>query len=83
MVDEVRTGTYRQVFHSVQLISGKEDAANNFARGHGTIGKEISDLVLGRVRKLADNCTGLQGFTAFNACGGGTGSGLACLLLER
>merc|ERR1711907_805092 len=49
----------------------------------GTIGKEIVDLVLDRIRKLADNCTGLQGFMAFNACGGGTGSGLACLLLER
>ena len=61
VVDEVRTGTYRQLFHPEQLISGKEDAANNFARGHYTIGKEIVDLVLDRIRKLADNCTGLQG----------------------
>ena len=36
VVDEVRTGTYRQLFHPEQLISGKEDAANNFARGHYT-----------------------------------------------
>merc|ERR1712136_427115 len=63
---EVRTGTYRQLFHPEQLISGKEDAANNFARGHYTIGKEIVDLVLDRTRKLADNCTGLQGFLAYN-----------------
>merc|ERR1711933_679949 len=83
MGDEVRTGTYRQLFHPEQLISGKEDAANNFARGHYTIGKEIVDLVLDRIRKLADNCTGLQGFMIFNACGGGTGSGLARLMLER
>ncbi len=62
VVDEVRTGTYRQLFHPEQLITGKEDAANNFARGHYTIGKEIVDLVLDRIRKLADNCTGLQGF---------------------
>ena len=27
-------------------------------RGHYTIGKEIVDLVLDRIRKLADNCTG-------------------------
>ena len=47
---------YRQLFHPEQLISGKEDAANNFARGHYTIGKEIVDLVLDRIRKLADNC---------------------------
>lgn len=58
MIDEVRTGTYRQLFHPEQLISGKEDAANNFARGHYTIGKEIVDLCLDRIRKLADNCTG-------------------------
>ena len=36
---------------------GPKDAANNFARGHYTIGKEIVDLVLDRIRKLADNCS--------------------------
>src|SRR3984957_6164429 len=41
------------------------------------------DVVLDRVRKLADNCTGLQGFLIFHAVGGGTGSGLGALLLER
>ncbi|KAF0301363.1 Tubulin alpha-1D chain [Amphibalanus amphitrite] len=55
---EVRTGTYRQLFHPEQLITGKEDAANNYARGHYTIGKELVDLVLDRIRKLADQCTG-------------------------
>ncbi|PPR81286.1 hypothetical protein GOBAR_AA39428 [Gossypium barbadense] len=83
VIDAVRTGTYRQLFHPEQLISGKEDAANNFARGHYTVGREIVDLCLDRVRKLADNCTGLQGFLVFNAVGGGTGSGLGSLLLER
>merc|ERR1711920_882963 len=76
-------GTYRQLFHPEQLISGKEDAANNFARGHYTIGKEIVDLCLDRIRKLADNCTGLQGFLIYHAVGGGTGSGLGCLMLVR
>ena len=47
------------------------------------IGKEIVDLALDRIRKLADNCTGLQGFLVFHAVGGGTGSGLGSLLLER
>jgi len=83
VVDEVRTGTYRQLFHPEQLITGKEDAANNYPRGHYTIGKEIVDLALDRIRKLADNCTGLQGFMVFHAVGGGTGSGLGSLLLER
>jgi len=83
VIDEERTGKFRQLFHPEQLISGKEDAANNYARGHYTIGKEIVDLALDRIRKLADNCTGLQGFMLFHAIGGGTGSGLGALLLER
>mmetsp|Transcript_28675 Transcript_28675/g.69888 ORF Transcript_28675/g.69888 Transcript_28675/m.69888 type:complete len:455 (+) Transcript_28675:130-1494(+) len=82
-IDVVRTGTHRSLFHPEQMISGKEDAANNYARGHYTIGKEIVDLALDRIRKLADNCTGLQGFLVFNSVGGGTGSGLGSLLLER
>jgi len=52
VVDEVRTGTYRQLFHPEQLITGKEDAANNYARGHYTVGKEMIDIVLDRLRKL-------------------------------
>jgi len=81
--DEVRTGTYHQLFHPEQLISGKEDAANNYARGHYTLGKEIIDLVLDRIRKIADMCGGLQGFLIFHAFGGGTGSGFASLLMDR
>ena len=34
------------------MITGKEDAANNYARGHYTVGKEHIDMVLDRIRKL-------------------------------
>jgi len=83
VIDSVRSSQYRQLFHPEQLITGKEDAANNYARGHYTIGKEIIDNVLDRVRKLADNCSGLQGFLVFHSFGGGTGSGFTSLLMER
>ncbi|GFG31947.1 hypothetical protein Cfor_01859 [Coptotermes formosanus] len=83
VVDEVRTGTYRHLFHPEQLITGKEDAANNYARGHYTIGKECIDLTLDRIRKMSDQCNGLQGFLIFHSFGGGTGSGFASLLMER
>jgi tubulin alpha len=52
-IDEIRTGSYRQLFHPELLISGKEDAANNYARGHYTIGKEMVDSVMERVRRVA------------------------------
>ncbi|BHF82163.1 hypothetical protein SprV_0802530000 [Sparganum proliferum] len=83
VIDEVRNGTYRQLFHPEQLITGKEDAANNYARGHYTIGRELIDLVLDRIRKLADQCSGLQGFLIFRSFGGGSGSGFTSLLMER
>jgi len=83
VIDEIRTGTYRKLFHPEQLITGKEDAANNYARGHYTVGKEMVDVTLDRIRKLADACTGLQGFMIFHSVGGGTGSGFGSLLLER
>jgi len=83
VIDEVRTGTYRQLFNPTQLITGKEDAANNYARGHYTVGKELIDVTLDRIRRLTDNCTGLQGFFVFHSVGGGTGSGFGSLLLER
>merc|ERR1712238_341805 len=47
------------------------------------IGKEIVDLVLDRIRKLADQCSGLQGFLLFHSFGGGTGSRFTSLLMER
>jgi len=83
VVDEVRSGAYRKLFNPDQLLTGKEDAANNYARGHYTVGKELVDITLDRIRKLADGCTGLQGFLIFHSVGGGTGSGFGSLLLER
>jgi tubulin alpha len=47
-IDEIR-----QLFHPELLISGKEDAANNYARGHYTIGKEMIDGVIDRIRRVA------------------------------
>ncbi|PFX20480.1 tubulin alpha-1A chain-like isoform X1 [Stylophora pistillata] len=83
VVDEIRTGTYRQLFNPEQLFTGKEDAANNYARGHYTVGKEHVDQVLDKTRTLADQCSGLQGFLVFHSFGGGTGSGFTSLLMER
>ncbi|KAJ3604608.1 hypothetical protein NHX12_029348 [Muraenolepis orangiensis] len=52
VIDKVRSGTYRQLFNPEQLITGKEDAANNFAQGRYNKGREIIDMVLDRTRKL-------------------------------
>ena len=83
VLDQVRVGTYRQLFHPEQLINGKEDAANNYARGHYTGGRPLIKTVLDRISKIADNCSGVQGFIIFHSFGGGTGSGFTSLLMEQ
>ncbi|POY74454.1 hypothetical protein BMF94_2452, partial [Rhodotorula taiwanensis] len=47
------------------------------------VGKEMIDTTCDRIRKLADNTDGLQGFFVFHSFGGGTGSGFGALLLEK
>ncbi|CAL9705484.1 unnamed protein product [Knipowitschia caucasica] len=83
VIDEVRTGMYRQLFHPDQLLSGKEDAANNYARGHNTVGVQMIEPVMDRIRILTEQCAALQGFLIFNSFGGGTGSGFTSLLMEH
>lgn len=83
VLDEIRVGKYKQLFHPEQLISGKEDAANNFARGHYTIGKEILEPVFDTVRRVVDQCDSPQGFIIFHSLGGGTGAGFGSLLMEQ
>ncbi|XP_072932944.1 tubulin alpha chain-like isoform X2 [Epargyreus clarus] len=81
-IDEIRTGAYRQLFHPTSLITGKEDAASNFARGYFGVGREMIDLALNRIRVVAEDCSHLQGFIIVRSFGGGTGSGFTALLLE-
>ena len=96
---KVRTGTYRNLFHPSSMITGKEDAANNYARGHYTIGKEQIEVTMDRLKRLTENASNVQGFLVFHSFGvklhllfvlfllfviqGGTGSGFGSLLLER
>eukprot|EP01083_Nonionella_stella_P273510 927821_1 len=83
VIDDMKASAYAAIFNPAFLLTGYEDAANNFARGHYTIGKEMIDKVNDRLRKLVDNCDSLNGFFINHAVVGGTGSGLGCLILER
>lgn len=82
-IDEIRTGCYRSLFDSATLITGKEDAASNFARGYNKLGCELIDATMERVRRVSEYCECLQGFISFRSIGGGTGSGFGTLLQER
>lgn len=83
VIDEVRTGIYRNLYQSEYLINEKEDAANNFARGYYTIGRNILDLALAKIRNIIEKCDNTQGFIFTHSLSGGTGSGFGSLLSEK
>lgn len=83
VIDEVRTGVYRSLFNPEQLVSGKEDAANNFVRGYHSIGCEIIDMVSDKIRRMVERTNNLQGFFLCHSYGGGTGSGFSAKLMDR
>ena len=70
------------LFNPEHLIDWKEDAANNFARGYCTVGREIIDNINNRLRSIVDSCDNCQGFIINHSIGGGTGSGLGALIFE-
>nr|CDS24236.1 tubulin alpha chain [Echinococcus granulosus] len=82
VIDEVRVGPWRKLFHPDKLITGYEDASNNFARGYFTIGKVLLSPVLNEVRRTIEQCDSLQGILFFRSLGGGTGAGLTAALLD-
>jgi tubulin alpha len=59
VVDEIRRGPYQQLFHPETLINGKISAASYFIRGRMEYGRDFTDLYLDKIRKLAENCSGL------------------------
>ena len=71
------------MFDKDSLICGKESAADNYAKGRYTLGREFINPVVKSLRSLSENCSSLQGFMITHSIGGGTGSGFTSLLLEK
>ncbi|OON18620.1 Tubulin/FtsZ family, GTPase domain protein, partial [Opisthorchis viverrini] len=83
VVDEIRSGAYRELWHPLQLITGKEDAASNFARGYYSQTRFEMNEVTDRLRILVEQCDNMSCFKLLYSANGGTGSGLTSALCER
>lgn len=83
VIHDIRQSTYGRLYHPEQMMTGKEDAANNYARGHYTVGRQILDQVTMVLGKVVEQCDGLQGFLITHSFGGGTGSGFSSLLMRH
>lgn len=53
-VDELKKGKRTRLYNHNHMVTGKEDSANNYIRGHYTISKAIADEALDSIRKMAE-----------------------------
>ena len=83
VIRDIRNGSYRELFSLNNLVSGKEDSANNYARGYYSLGREFIDCAMDKLRHIAEATDSFQGFFMFRSTGGGSGSGFGSLMLQR
>ncbi|CAH1108865.1 unnamed protein product [Psylliodes chrysocephalus] len=79
----LRSGPFARLFKPESFIFDGQGAGNNFAKGRYTEGVELMDTVLEYIRKEAEACDLLQGFQIVHSIGGGTGSGMGSLLMDK
>jgi len=82
-IDELRAGSYGQIFKPENFVFGESGAQNNWAKGHYGTGADLVDNVMDAVRKESESCDCLQGFQLAHSLGGGTGSGMGTLLIAK
>ena len=73
--DEIRNcSTVKNLYNVNNFFSGKESSANNYIKGHYTLGREILDPILERIRKETEKCNNLDAFNIhYSLCGGTSG----------
>ncbi|KAK7575659.1 hypothetical protein V9T40_011945 [Parthenolecanium corni] len=81
--DAIKEKEFGRLFEPDSFIAGSQGAGKNWAKGYYSEGLELSSKVLERIRKEAEDCDCLQGFQLVHSIGGGTGSGLGSLMVER
>lgn len=83
VLDLVRSGPHANLFRPDTFVHAESGAGNVWAKGYYTEGAELADTVMDVVRQQAENSDSLQGFQFTHSLGGGTGSGLGVLLLNK
>ncbi|KAJ1910970.1 Tubulin beta chain (Beta tubulin) [Tieghemiomyces parasiticus] len=82
-IDSIRRSTHSALFRPDNMIHGSTGAGNNWATGYYTEGAELIDEIIDVVRKETETCDAMQGFQVLHSLGGGTGSGLGSLIIQK
>ncbi|PWA02301.1 hypothetical protein BB558_001570 [Smittium angustum] len=83
VLSKIKQTTYGTLFRPDNFISGGSGAGNNWAKGYYTEGAELIDEVMDTTRKEIEKCDQLSGFQLVHSLGGGTGSGMSSLVIQK
>ncbi|KAJ1819208.1 Tubulin beta-1 chain [Coemansia sp. RSA 2675] len=83
VLNSIRESKYGRLFRPESMVSANNGAGNNWAKGFYTEGAELLDSVLDIIRHDVENCDLLSGFQLCHSIGGGTGSGMGSLMLQK
>ncbi len=83
VIARIEGGDMAQLFDESSIIRKIPGAANNWARGYNVEGERIIDQIMNVIDAAVEKTKSLQGFLLTHSIGGGSGSGLGSLILER
>ena len=83
VIARIEGGDMAQLFDEGSIVRKIPGAANNWARGYNVEGERIIDQIMNVIDAAVEKTKSLQGFLLTHSIGGGSGSGLGSLILER
>ena len=83
VIARIEDGDMKELFDEGSIIRKLPGAANNWARGYNVEGERIIDQIMNVVDSAVEKTKALQGFLLTHSLGGGSGSGLGALIVER
>lgn len=83
VISRIEGGDMADLFDEGSIVKKLPGAANNWARGYSAEGEKVIDQIMNVIDSAVEKTESLQGFMLTHSMGGGSGSGLGSLILER
>jgi hypothetical protein len=83
VIARIEQGEMAKLFDEGSIVRKIPGAANNWARGYNVEGERVIDQIMNVIDAAVEKTKSLQGFLLTHSIGGGSGSGLGSLILER
>ena len=83
-IDQIRCSPSSQLYQPDNIVCGSgSGTASNWAKGFYVEGRDLIETIMDAIRKESEQADRVQAYQMYHSIGGGTGSGLGSLILQR